>query len=48
MTIEQVGSAISNFRWAIFDDGKPSQARWETKEDAIIAQRNHNLRRDKE
>ena len=42
----EIGSIYSNFRWAIIEDGIISQARFDTKEAAQIAYRNHLLSRE--
>lgn len=45
MTIERVGKGLTNFPWAIVEDGVPSQTRFESKEAAQIAFRNYTLGR---
>ncbi len=53
MRIERVGKGVTNFPWAIIEEGSAqwnapdriSQARFESKEAAQIAYRNHTLGR---
>ena len=45
MMIERIGKGVTNFPWAIVEDGVPSQSRFESKEAAQIAYRNHTLGR---
>lgn len=44
MTVEKVGKKISNFPWAIIEDGKITQPRFATKEEANLAYHSYLMR----
>ncbi len=46
VSFDRVGPSNSNFRWAIIEDQITSQSRFESKEAAQIAFRNHTLGRN--
>lgn len=45
MKVQRYGKKLTNFPWDIFEDGIPSQVRFETEADANVAYRNWQLRR---